>query len=412
MILAISVTNCRTEKNCDEYYDCESCTSSASWVGKCRWCPLDRACHALGSLTNECTPSQNIKDASDCRHEIYGEYNPYMAYEQVLLSAVAYTNEPRSCLAKLLPKSGFKIKEIIGSRCGTYLFHFEDCFAYIAVAHHRRKIVIAFRGTLEIKQLLDEILTVIAIPKIHFKIGGQVQAYFANAYENFYPCISESIKELVKKYPEYDVQITGHSLGAATASLISASLVYDNYVDKNKLSLYTFGMPRVGDKDYAAAHDKLINNSWRVVHYKDPVSQLPTCNLPSNLCALKNTPYHHRTEILYPDPNMTMFSHYIRCQGNEDDECQLSCKISELSDCIDYHTDYFNIPVGDICDSLANGNKLKYKKSEFGDKFTETCRRIRFPRLISTGTNRARTGSNGSISFMVAICFTSVLLRQ
>ena len=86
------------------------------------------------------------------------------------------------------------------------------------------------------------------------------------------------------------------------------------------MSLHTYGMPRVGDKEYAANHDRLVNNSWRVVHYKDPVSHLPMCNILTG-CGLTDGPYHHRTEVYYPSPDMTQNSEYIICKGNEDNNC-------------------------------------------------------------------------------------------
>ena len=130
------------------------------------------------------------------------------------------------------------------------------------------------------------------------------------------------------------------------------------------MSLYTFGLPRVGDKEYAANHDRLVNNSWRVVHYKDPVSHLPMCNVLTG-CGFINGPYHHRTEVYYPSPDMTKNSEYVICKGNEDNNCSNgvvsddSC-LPDISECMVYHQNYLGIPIGTYCEQLgkASGYKL------------------------------------------------------
>ena len=125
-----------------------------------------------------------------------------------------------------------------------------------------------------------------------------------------------AIGKLIDRYPGFNVQINGHSLGGAIASLTSAALVYDKVLREEKKSLYTFGMPRVGVKEYTASHDKLVNNSWRVVHYKDVISHLPTCTIVTG-CDLTNGPYHHRTEVFYPSVNMIKSSPKIVCERKE-----------------------------------------------------------------------------------------------
>ena len=63
------------------------------------------------------------------------------------------------------------------------------------------------------------------------------------------------------KNPSYQIWVTEHSLGAAVASLASAWLAYHNIAPRKNIILYTFGMPRVGDYDYALQHDQLVNNN-------------------------------------------------------------------------------------------------------------------------------------------------------
>ncbi|XP_053391479.1 lipase ZK262.3-like, partial [Mercenaria mercenaria] len=211
----------------------------------------------------------NIKQPAMCYEEGYGLYNPATAFVNTLFSAAAYTHEPQQCLDRIYPDVGFEVVDIIGRRCDDFVFDYGECFAYTAISHTLKVILLAYRGTTSTKQLMDEILTVLFIPKQKFITGGKVQKYFKSAHDKLYSCSKKSISDMVSQYPDYDVAITGHSLGGALASLASARLVKDNVVAPSRMSLYTFGMPRVGNKEYAFQHDKLVNNSWRVVHCRD-----------------------------------------------------------------------------------------------------------------------------------------------
>lgn len=367
--------------DCDELFDCESCTNHFSWNPgvRCRWCPLDRGCHAYASLVNPCKTEQNMKTPFECETKVYGHYNPRMAYKQALFSTAAYSADPQACLDEIFPGSGFEIVEILTADCDDFLFDYGECFAYTAVSFERKAILLAFRGTEEMVQLIDQILAVLAIPKTDFKTGGKVQKYFSNAFEKLNPCVSGSVDELVKRYPDFAVQITGHSLGGAIASLSSVALVFDKTVRENRMSLYTFGMPRVGDKEYAINHDRLVNNSWRVVHYKDPVSHLPLCNVVTG-CDVTNGPYHHRTEVFYPSAYMTRYSSYAICAGNEDTHCSDGlisddpC-LTDINKCIDYHLHYFSIPIGSYCEQLGKANRTDRARHYKVYRY-ETCRRI------------------------------------
>ena len=304
-----------------------------------------------------------------CEKKAYGFYNPQVAYEQALFSAAAYSADPQTCLEKTMPGSGFEVVDIINGSCHIR-WEYDDCFAYTAVSVEKKTIVLAFRGTEEITQLTEQALEVLFKQKAGFKTGGKVQKYFANVFDKLYPCVLDSVGDLLDRYADFTVRITGHSLGGATASLSSAALVYDKIVREDKMSLYTFGMPRVGDKVYAASHDKLVNNSWHVVHYKDPVAHLPTCNLFTG-CGFTNGPYHHRTEVYYYSPYMTKNSAYVICNGNEDKDCsngvvsEDSC-LPAIFKCEYDHLYYFGIPVGTHCQQLVgiprNGTEKYFRK--------------------------------------------------
>lgn len=57
-----------------------------------------------------------------------------------------------------------------------------------------------------------------------------------------------SVKLLTIKYPTAKLYITGHSMGAAIATLAAIHLQQDGMPVE---SLYTFGCPRVGNQAFA-----------------------------------------------------------------------------------------------------------------------------------------------------------------
>ena len=94
---------------------------------------------------------------------------------------------------------------------------------------------------------------------------------------------------LKNKNPGYSVWVTGHSLGAAIASVAAASVSKLGYISPENIKLVSYGQPRVGDSDYVAAVDKLIPYSFRVVHAHDLIAHLP----PKGMLGY----FHHKSEV-------------------------------------------------------------------------------------------------------------------
>lgn len=358
---------------------CEYCVQQSSWWDHCRWCELDEKCHAKGSMLkyNQCNSNQVIKHDYDCPKPptvpVHREYYPGNAYNLLKLSTIPYNDDhygAQKCLHSL-EMDDFEIVEWIGRRCNDLpLLTYKECVAVIMISHKSKVIVLAYRGTTKWTQLVDEIRSVLFTPKVSGGIGsGEVQNYFKVAHDRIFPCVIESMTEQVSNYPNYNVSITGHSLGGAIASISSASLIYRGIIKDKQSALYTFGMPKVGNRQYALEHNRLVTSSWRVVHNNDPIPNYPIST------GLPNSPLHHRTEVFYPYERMLPTDMiYIICPGSDDNKCgsQLH-RGSDISD----HKKYFSIPVGTYCHSI-NGRKRRSIKSAMWDTFSnKTCRRIK-----------------------------------
>jgi predicted lipase len=82
--------------------------------------------------------------------------------------------------------------------------------------------------------------------------------------------------ELAQRMPNYQIIFTGHSLGGALATLAAVDF-HDHYGFGDRISLYTFGAPRVGDRKWARFVNSLpfASRIYRIQRKGDPVVQLP-----------------------------------------------------------------------------------------------------------------------------------------
>ncbi|WP_407944235.1 lipase family protein [Paenibacillus durus] len=132
-----------------------------------------------------------------------------------------------------------------------------------------QEIIVAFRGT---SSTSDWISDIIASQKRfkYIKEDCLTHRGFTDIYSS---ARSGIISALTRLSPDKTLYITGHSLGAALATLcaidIAANTVYSSP------NLFTFGSPRVGDPAFAKAFSKYVRNSYRIANLFDVVTYAP-----------------------------------------------------------------------------------------------------------------------------------------
>jgi len=350
---------------------------------------------------------------SDCRvieefHYVNDErtllYDPDLSYKMLLLSAAAYDPvHTQQCLNNSLPSAKFQLQSVVTRSCD---FLDNKCSGYVAVSHVEKAIVIAFRGSDGSKQILVEILKTLLVPEQHF-LNGKVQSYWKRGFEGLWQCMESKVKSLVLANPSYQIWVTGHSLGAAMASLTSTWLAHYNIAPRKNIVLYTFGMPRVGDYYYALQHDQLVINSWRVVNFDDIVPRLP----PLDIVNIKSGPYHHGMEVFYSVNAVSANSTHRECHGtphDEDKTCSRNQTIVNLRQSIERHEKYFSVFVGQFCKTSvdytgSSGEELKFLEDrcltyKYKDGFTveETTH----------GPSSSSTTASILLGSFYIICFT------
>ncbi|CAJ0960616.1 unnamed protein product, partial [Mesorhabditis belari] len=239
------------------------------------------------------------------------------------LAMGAYESDPQACVTSGIQG---KVKRLINVQCD--VDKKDTCAGFTASSDSLKAIVLAFRGTSRDSQLVIEILD--AIKEMTPFGGGGVAYYF---YKGFMSVWNGGLKDdfltLRQQYPDYEIWVTGHSLGASMAAIAADYLAINYKPDMTKFKLMTFGEPRTGNASYATAHDARLPFSFRVVHNHDIVPQLPFQWMGY---------HHHSVEVWYPN-KMAVGQPFKICAQQEDQSCQ----DGQLDVWIPDHDDYFDI---------------------------------------------------------------------
>jgi triacylglycerol lipase len=124
--------------------------------------------------------------------------------------------------------------------------------------------VLAFRGTQP--ERWEDVRTDLRVLKLR-TIDGRVHIGFKNAFDDVKDDITEELRKHLGKMPLY---ITGHSLGAALATVATQEI--EEEFDDLVAACYTFGSPRVGDGKYEKA---IKVPFYRIVNSTDIVTLVP-----------------------------------------------------------------------------------------------------------------------------------------
>lgn len=136
------------------------------------------------------------------------------------------------------------------------------------VAGNSDGLILAFRGTEpgELQDwMTDTNISLVGGP------GGRV-------HEGFFAALSSVWRDIWKYISQErrgrSLWVTGHSLGAALATLAVAKLRLEK--DEPVNGLYTFGQPRTGDRDFATKFDADFGSqTFRYVNNNDIVTRVP-----------------------------------------------------------------------------------------------------------------------------------------
>lgn len=204
-------------------------------------------------------------------------------------------------------------------------------FAGLAPAAGENIIVMGFRGATPSagrNWITDLNAQRVAYPGLK---GATVHKGMYNAYLSIARQVNLAAKSLLANCQNCHVYLTGHSLGGAIATLAAADL----YSLSPDLSLYTFGSPRVGDLAFATYFDRIVPDTFRIVHNHDLVPHVPQRFLGFR---------HVSREVWYYSGSNG--SGFKVCGGGEDDSCSNSVNLHVDENSIKDHASYLDQPMG------------------------------------------------------------------
>lgn len=129
------------------------------------------------------------------------------------------------------------------------------------VVWNDHEIVIAFRGTEPTES--RDIKADLNVWPDHAEAGGWVHNGFQNALNKIW----SGILLLLNDHQDKQILICGHSLGGAMATVAASRL------KEKQPKLYTFGSPRVGNKDFVESFGNVVH--YRFVNNNDLVTTIP-----------------------------------------------------------------------------------------------------------------------------------------
>lgn len=192
---------------------------------------------------------------------------------------------------------------------------------------------VGFRGSSNIENWISNLHVKLIHPYSTDTDIGVDQGFY-NLLDSIKEDVYKKLDTLTDKYNTKNILVTGHSLGAAIATLFSFDILYEsnNY---NINYLITFGSPRVGNEDFITKFNSYHIYSNRITHYYDIVPHVPEEKLHYR---------HISQEIWYNEEN----TNYIVCNdtdNEEDDSCSNSCAPVRCTSTSD-HENYLNITMG------------------------------------------------------------------
>ncbi|KAM7261108.1 hypothetical protein ACFE04_026583 [Oxalis oulophora] len=143
----------------------------------------------------------------------------------------------------------------------------------------RRDIVISFRGTATCHEWLENLRATLT-PLSHGPTGPMVESGFLSLYtsgaKSLQVMVREEISRLLQRYVDepLSLTITGHSLGAALATL-TAYDIKTTFKRSPLVTVISFGGPRVGNRSFREKLEKQGTNVLRIVNSDDLITKVP-----------------------------------------------------------------------------------------------------------------------------------------
>mmetsp|Transcript_9790 Transcript_9790/g.14913 ORF Transcript_9790/g.14913 Transcript_9790/m.14913 type:complete len:290 (-) Transcript_9790:31-900(-) len=205
-----------------------------------------------------------------------------------------------------------------------------DLQSYSGYNPSQNQIVVSFRGSYNTENWINDLAYFQSEYGMNVS-NAYVHDGFKSAWNELYKTgVQTDWETLTAVYPDATTLVTGHSLGAAIATLATLNFTR---MQIQPVFVYTYGCPRVGNLEFSEYFTDSVVVHWRVVNVHDVVPTLPLANVQGHGII---SPYHHSAiEIWYTSDEPLQ---YKQCPGNGE---SVECDYVERS--ANDHLEYMNL---------------------------------------------------------------------
>ncbi|HSM81347.1 MAG TPA: hypothetical protein VLS96_06660 [Nodosilinea sp.] len=139
--------------------------------------------------------------------------------------------------------------------------------------------ILVFRGTQRTAEWAGNIYAVqqpYLNPTTGENLGGIHTGFRRIADSIINPVVTEAVRQINPSKPCY---VSGHSLGAALATVLALDIALAVPELRPNLQVYVYAGPRVGNSQFARSYAKILPNSFRITNLADPIPTMPPTKL-------------------------------------------------------------------------------------------------------------------------------------
>jgi predicted lipase len=161
-----------------------------------------------------------------------------------------------------------------GKVCEFFSAESTDLQAGITISDSHERITVVFRGSESAYDWFHDMYifkkTLHGRVRVHKGFHRQLHG------ERMYETIVRTLRRTLAEHPNYQVFVTGHSLGAALSTIFGYELARDI---PNQVTVVSFASPRVGNAAFRNQFDEQENlTHFRITNHRDIVTAIPMIN--------------------------------------------------------------------------------------------------------------------------------------
>ncbi|OJJ95201.1 hypothetical protein ASPACDRAFT_36491 [Aspergillus aculeatus ATCC 16872] len=191
-----------------------------------------------------------------------------------------------------------------------------DTQGFIGYSTEKKRITVAMRGSTTATDIANDVDTTLVTPSlsgINFPSGAQIMHGIYSPWSSVHDTVISEVKTLVEKYPDYDLESTGHSLGGSLTYMSYIALT-QNFPEKTVISNALAAYP-IGNSAFAEFGTSQNGTLNRGNNAGDGVPRMENADRAHRTCTSCGL-----TTLFTTERSGTQSS-TVKCSGERDTQC-------------------------------------------------------------------------------------------